>query len=817
MMSSRLFALVSLVCISLFIVGCSETKSASTPVILGSPPQTAYIDVMYEYEFGADGGDNILSYHLVKAPSWMNIETINGAKPLFRIYGVPYADFDEFIDETFQIEILVTDGSLSSTKVYTILLTKNKATVFDAPIDFFEDEQNEIPFADGFDSNCVLPSMEPKQVGDKTVYPVPVVVRLEQPPVTRTVIEFTLKTSYRTDLDERADRNITHARADHDYVDVGGQVVFEPGVFACVFAFDVFGDSIIEGVERMSILFPELLEGFTVLPSSTVVNIQDSEPSVLIESEPVLLSEGQEIEYTATLGWPAQGPVSFEVFRDATRSTATADDFELVPATVEFALGEFSKTFKVKILDDGDNDAGAGPGLDDVLELKTDVHAIFDLSPMIITINELVTQTNLVDPVNGERVSNMVVDEQGLNVVAIENIGANKDVEFRIFDRVGVAQAFSTTPADAVIASTDLEEELMGGSAYTLRSDNKTHEMVVVVNTKGDVEEPNAGVDTNDIVVRSYRRDKESSTYVKAWTLQYGGAGNDVSQGVEIDVQGNVYVYGYTDGSIADGVVNKGGNDAFVSKFSSSGVLVWTRQFGSSADDRLIGGVLLTLGDFFAGTTTGQLGVNHYGDMDSFFIKLNDAGEIVNTQQFGTLYKDELTDIDADEKRLWLTGHSIGEMEKPLGEFDPSIPRNSIDVFFQSYSVSTNLLLSTLQFGDDGASDTSGPIINGANNRLYIGSTTPGEYESGAKSGASLLQDDAVLSAITSETTSSTTILPSLVDWHRQFGSVNQDKMIDLNLFSDHKLLTLSSELDGGNMRYLLDPFNLSGESLLVP
>jgi len=52
--------------------------------------------------------------------------------------------------------------------------------------------------------------------------------------------------------------------------------------------------------------------------------------------------------------------------------------------------------------------------------------------------------------------------------------------------------------------------------------------------------------------------------YEIAWTRQFGTATADFSQGVTTDGLGNVFISGYTDGSL--GGANTGGYDAFVTK-----------------------------------------------------------------------------------------------------------------------------------------------------------------------------------------------------------------------------------------------------------
>ncbi len=64
------------------------------------------------------------------------------------------------------------------------------------------------------------------------------------------------------------------------------------------------------------------------------------------------------------------------------------------------------------------------------------------------------------------------------------------------------------------------------------------------------------------------------------WMRQIGTTETDLSLDVSADGLGNVYISGYSDGSLEG--PNAGGSDAFVSKYDASGTLQWTRQFGTS-------------------------------------------------------------------------------------------------------------------------------------------------------------------------------------------------------------------------------------------
>ena len=146
---------------------------------------------------------------------------------------------------------------------------------------------------------------------------------------------------------------------------------------------------------------------------------------------------------------------------------------------------------------------------------------------------------------------------------------------------------------------------------------------------------------------------KYNSAGVVQWAAQQGGAGSDIVNGIAIDSSGNVFVsgnfgsnpltlYNANGTSFATTLANSGGNDGFVAKYNSAGVVQWAaRQAGTLADHALntavdssgnvfVSGYFvsnpLTLynvdGSAFATTLT-----NSGGD-DSFIAKYNSEGVV---------------------------------------------------------------------------------------------------------------------------------------------------------------------------------------------
>jgi hypothetical protein len=130
------------------------------------------------------------------------------------------------------------------------------------------------------------------------------------------------------------------------------------------------------------------------------------------------------------------------------------------------------------------------------------------------------------------------------------------------------------------------------------------------------------------------------------WTRQLGTAQDDYSRGVSADTLGNVYISGFTNGGLGGPSADNG--TAFVSKYDAAGALQWTRQFGT-AGDVSFGVSADSLGNIYiSGFTNGSIGGPSAGDQDAFLIKYDAAGNLQWTRQLGTRYFDVSSGVSAD-------------------------------------------------------------------------------------------------------------------------------------------------------------------------
>ena len=155
------------------------------------------------------------------------------------------------------------------------------------------------------------------------------------------------------------------------------------------------------------------------------------------------------------------------------------------------------------------------------------------------------------------------------------------------------------------------------------------------------------------------------------WLRQFGTTADDAGFGLDLDVEGNPYVVGYTLGDMdGDGPgMNAGADDIFVAAFDDAGNQRWLTQIGSpAADVAYAGAVDIRGGVYLTGFTEGDLdgpgSQSHAGGWDIVVVKLNGNGELQWVQQYGTPGDDNGYAIAVDaRRRIYITGFASGDVD----------------------------------------------------------------------------------------------------------------------------------------------------------
>ena len=158
------------------------------------------------------------------------------------------------------------------------------------------------------------------------------------------------------------------------------------------------------------------------------------------------------------------------------------------------------------------------------------------------------------------------------------------------------------------------------------------------------------------------------------WTHQWGTLEDDFAIDVAVDPAGSAVIVGQTSG-VFDGQSHHGMLDAFITRYEPGGRSLWTRQFGSTSDDRALSVVLDAAGDAYAvGSTTGSLPTQvSAGVSDAFLRKYDPFGAEVWARQFGTPREDDATSVAVDANGfVYTVGRTAGTFpgQVSAGGFD---------------------------------------------------------------------------------------------------------------------------------------------------
>lgn len=181
----------------------------------------------------------------------------------------------------------------------------------------------------------------------------------------------------------------------------------------------------------------------------------------------------------------------------------------------------------------------------------------------------------------------------------------------------------------------------------------------------------------------------------RVWSTYFGGTGDDRATGVAVDGLFELYLVGNTtsmDDSLATDSAfqqtNAGGTDAFIAKFDSTGILLWSTYLGGSGNDTATACVADTSGNLYVSgfSDTGEW-LNtpqfpHAGGLDAFVARIDTAGSVAWSTYYGGTEDDRIHDIAVDSlDYLFLTGSTFSDQGIATDSTHQSIHSGDEDAF----------------------------------------------------------------------------------------------------------------------------------------
>jgi hypothetical protein len=243
------------------------------------------------------------------------------------------------------------------------------------------------------------------------------------------------------------------------------------------------------------------------------------------------------------------------------------------------------------------------------------------------------------------------------------------------------------------------------------------------------------------------------------YSTYLGGTGSDYGYGIAVDNTGNIYITGYTNSANfpttpgAYQTANAGGYDAFVTKFDSSGNLVYSTYLGGTSGEYVNGIAVDDTGNtYITGftnsanfpTTPGAYQTANAGGWDAFVTKFDSSGNPVYSTYRGGTGTDYGNGIAVDDTgNTYITGQTDSANFPTTPGAYQTANAGGTDAFVTKFDSSGNPVYSTY-LGGSGANDIgAGIAVDDTGNTYITGQTnsanfptTPGAYQTANAGGA---------------------------------------------------------------------------------
>ncbi len=163
----------------------------------------------------------------------------------------------------------------------------------------------------------------------------------------------------------------------------------------------------------------------------------------------------------------------------------------------------------------------------------------------------------------------------------------------------------------------------------------------VVGSSTGDMGNYNVGTE-QDVFLTKF-----DSAGNLIWQRMLGASDTASGFAVEVDSNNNVIIAGSVTGELSTSS-RGGGTDSFVTKYDHDGQEVFTRQVAPSADDSAMALTVAADGSIYVGGETRSAmaaGLTYGGGTDGYITKLDSAGTLVYNRQFGTAADEKVTSL----------------------------------------------------------------------------------------------------------------------------------------------------------------------------
>ncbi len=192
--------------------------------------------------------------------------------------------------------------------------------------------------------------------------------------------------------------------------------------------------------------------------------------------------------------------------------------------------------------------------------------------------------------------------------------------------------------------------------------------------------------------------------YEYGWTQNMGGIGEDIGRSVITDSSGNIYASGWFSGTVdfdpngGDVRESAGGNDIFITSYTSDGTYRWTKTIGGIGEDTGFSITTDSLNNvYITGSFSGTVDFDPSAGVDSrisagardiFLTKLSPDGSYQWTRTIGGINDERGVSVVRDfQDNIYTTGRFQGTIDfDPLAGVDTKTSAGSDDIFITKLS-----------------------------------------------------------------------------------------------------------------------------------
>lgn len=250
--------------------------------------------------------------------------------------------------------------------------------------------------------------------------------------------------------------------------------------------------------------------------------------------------------------------------------------------------------------------------------------------------------------------------------------------------------------------------------AYAITTDHANN-IYITGYVRGDMH-GQARVGSADVFICKY-----NPSGTRLWTRLFGSEEIDQGWGIACDASGNVFVTGYTLGSIENNPYIANG-DLFLAKYDTNGNRQWLRQWGTVNAEHGYSLATDAAGNvYLSGYTTGTLYGPKLGERDAILAKFDAAGNPLWSRQFGTAGHDQAWGVAMGaDGNIYVGGEATG----PLHD---NTHQGLLDIFLAKYTPAGTRLWTT-QVGTS-AHDFARGIATTSEGFTFLGGITNGNLD----------------------------------------------------------------------------------------